>query len=293
MNFIDLERRFHVLTETELADVTLLVSLSEDRFGSDIGWSELLEHDRTILLAEAGAGKTWEMREQAKRLVEDGRFAFFVALESLDRESVSDCLSPEEEGRFKAWKENPEAPAWFFLDAVDELKLTQGKLDRALRRLSRDIDGRLHRARIVLSCRPSDWRPGLDLATVRGRLSAPARAGGDPSLPPDEVFVSALRRECAAAAPVPHRQDGPPGQKSVRTVIMLPMSRTQIELFANQFGVHDAAAFPPRRCSGCCSRNATASKWCSLRCAQSRHGSRSSFGAGVRPRLSARDAQRS
>ena len=243
MNFIDLERRFHVLTETEFEDVALLVSLSENRFGSDIGWSELLEDDRSIMLAEAGAGKTWEMREQAKRLVEDGRFAFFVALESLDRESVGDCLSPEEERRFEVWKENPEAPAWFFLDAVDELKLTQGKLDRALRRLSSDIDGCLHRARIILSCRPSDWRPELDLATVRSRLPVPEKAGEVPSLAPDEAFMSAVRREYATANRVPHRQDDPPGRKSVRTVIMLPMSPAQVELFADQSGVHDAAAF--------------------------------------------------
>lgn len=240
MNFIDLERRFHALTDAELEDLEALVSRSEHPFGSDIGWPDLLDYSRVILLAEAGAGKTVEMREQAKRLVEDGKFAFFVALESLDREPVGECLSPEEEGRFEAWKENPEALAWFFLDAVDEWKLTQGKLDPALRRLSRDLNGHLHHTRIILSCRPSDWRPELDLATVRNRLPAPEKAGEVPSLPSDEAFVSAVRREHATANPV---QDDLPDREAVQTVIMLPMNRTQIERFAKQSGVNDAPAF--------------------------------------------------
>ena len=243
MKFIDLERRFHVLAETELGDVEALVSLSEDGFGSDVGWPELLEDTRVILLAEAGAGKTVEMREQAKQLVKDDRFAFFVALESLDHEPVGDCLSPDEARRFNAWKEDREALAWFFLDAVDELKLAQGKLDRALRRLSRDIDGRRHRARIILSCRPSDWRPELDLATVRSRLPAPERAGDIPFPSPGEVFMSALRREHVKTNSVAHGQEDRSDREAVRTVVMLPMSRRQIELFANQSGVSDAAAF--------------------------------------------------
>ena len=239
MNFVDLKRRFHALTDAELEDLEALVSRSEHPFGSDIGWSELLDYSRVILLAEAGAGKTVEMREQAKRLVEDGKFAFFVALESLDHDSVGECLSPEEEGRFEAWKENPEALAWFFLDSVDELKLTQGKLDRVLRLLSRDLNGHLHHTRIILSCRPSDWRPELDLATVRNWLPAPEKAGEVPSLPPDEA-VSAVRREHATANPV---QDDLPDREAVQTVIMLPMNRTQIERFAKQSGVNDAPAF--------------------------------------------------
>ena len=55
--FIDLERRFHALTDAELAEPERLAALSEDEFSPSSGWSELLEYDRVILLAEAGAGK--------------------------------------------------------------------------------------------------------------------------------------------------------------------------------------------------------------------------------------------
>ena len=131
-SFIDIQRRFHDLTEKELEDTELLLSWSEYEVGSSVGWSDLLKDDRVVLLAEAGAGKTLEMVEQANRLVGEDRFAFFVPLESLDREPIADLLSVADEARLEAWKVDNRETAWFFLDAVDELKLTEGKLDRAL-----------------------------------------------------------------------------------------------------------------------------------------------------------------
>lgn len=155
--FVDLQRRFREFTDSELEDVDVLVTWSGSEYGPDIGWSELLEFARVILLAEAGAGKTAEMQQQANRLAGEGRFAFFVPLESLDREPIAESLSVAEEERLGQWKVDGKEPAWLFLDAVDELKLTEGKLDRVLNRLSREIDGHLERARIIISCRPSDW----------------------------------------------------------------------------------------------------------------------------------------
>ena len=242
-SFIDVQRRFHDLTEEELEDTELLLSWSEYEFGSDIGWSDLLKDDRVVLLAEAGSGKTREMDEQANRLVGEGRFAFFVPLESLDREPIVDLLSATDEERFEAWKADCRETAWFFLDAVDELKLTEGKLDRALRRLSRAIDGHGHRARVIISCRPGDWRSRLDLTTVQDRLPVPTRSRETSSPPPDEVFFEAFRRDAGESAGVTREEEGLPSQGAVRTVAMLPMSDGQIERFVERSGVNDAAAF--------------------------------------------------
>ena len=54
--FIDLDRRFHPLTDSELEDAENLAIRSD--YGSGIGWPKLLKCRRLILLAEAGAGKT-------------------------------------------------------------------------------------------------------------------------------------------------------------------------------------------------------------------------------------------
>ena len=212
MEFIELQRRFRRVNDAELEDTESFIYWDGQGFGPGMGWSELLEHRRIVLLAEAGAGKTTEMEERVNRLVQEGRFAFFLPLESLDKDPVVDILSSDEEERFEEWKLKDGAPAWFFLDAVDELKLAEGKLDRALRRVSKDIDGHIQRARVIISCRPSDWRPVTDLATVKHRLPVLTEDG--------ENSPSA----------------------AVETVAMLPMNDTQIERFAEQSGV-DATAF--------------------------------------------------
>ena len=244
MEFIELQRRFRRVTDSELEDATeSFVYWDRQAFGPGIGWPDLLEHRRTVLLAEAGAGKTTEMDRRAKRLVDEGRVAFFLPLESLDQEPVVDMLSSAEKERFIAWKADHRAPAWFFLDAVDELKLTKGKLDRALRRVSQDIDDHIQRARIIISCRPSDWRPVTDLATVKRWLPILTQGGEDGPVYSDDFFISPLERD--------HRQTSGSSEENVdaatsavvETVAMLPMNDDQIKRFAEQAGVTDVTGF--------------------------------------------------
>ena len=240
--FIDLKRRFREPTDEELEDVERFAFLNDYAFQSGvIGWSKLLTYSRVILLAEAGSGKTEEMKQQKKKFVEQDNFAFFVELESLDREPLVECFSPEEYRRFVTWKSDGQAPAWFFLDAVDELKLTEGKLDRALNRLSREIYDHLHRARVIISCRPSDWRPERDLGTVQNRLPVPQERGNRYSQSSEEVFRESLERnqpiDTGQLEGVISIEDG------IQTVALLPMSREQIERFAEESGMNEPSAF--------------------------------------------------
>ena len=243
--FIDLQRRFHELSDSELEDTESLLAWSGSGYGPDIGWSELLQHARIILLAEAGSGKTVEMREQANRLTGEGRFAFFIPLESLDRDRdpIADTLSTAEEKRFDRWKEDGGEPAWFFLDAVDELKLTEGNLDRALNRFSKAIGDRLDRARIIISCRPSDWRSGSDLNTVQHRLRVPDVRRESSVQAPEEVFMEALSHGRGGQSHMTSEEEAIPNQGTLRTFAMLPMSDRQIERFADWRGMRDPAAF--------------------------------------------------
>ncbi|MGM0694041.1 MAG: hypothetical protein ACQEUN_11655 [Pseudomonadota bacterium] len=241
--FADLQRRFRELTTAELEDPEHLATLSDHGLGTDMGWPELLQHSRAILLAEAGAGKTREMDEQARQLRNEGKFAFFVPLESLDRESLANLLSADEEAEFESWKADSHAPAWFFLDAVDELKLTSGKLDRALQRLSKAIGNHIGRARTVISCRPSDWRPSRDLDPIKKRLGSSQAVEDTPSTPDDESFLQALRQEYSSAAPLYSNEQKSEVSGTVHTVVMLPLSDQQIRAYAQQSGVHDPDDF--------------------------------------------------
>jgi hypothetical protein len=237
--FVDLCRRFRDLTDKELEEPELLASLNEREFRPVDGWPELLTHPRVVILAEAGSGKTREMQEQAKRLVGEGQFAFFLPLESLDRESLTELLSADEERRFQAWKADGRAPAWFLLDAADELKLTQGKLSRALNRRAKAIDGHLDRARVLVSCRPSDWRPVLDASTFQQTLPIMPKQQSAPTS--DEVFLAALRRETGGREAKKEDEEAPSDKP--RTVALLPLSARQIERFARSLGIEDALAF--------------------------------------------------
>ena len=183
------------------------------------------------------------MEERVKRLVQEGRFAFFLPLESLDREPVVDMLSSAEKERFVAWKSDYGVPAWFFLDAVDELKLIKGKLDRALRRVSKDIDGHIQRARVIISCRPSDWRPVTDLATVENWLPILTEDGENASASSDDFFINPLERDRRQTSDSSQENVDAATSAAVQTVAMLPMNDDQIERFAEQAGVADVTAF--------------------------------------------------
>ena len=240
---IDLKRRFRNLTDKELEDTESLVSLEEFGVYPDMGWPELLRHPRVILLAEAGSGKTMEMEEQAKRLVRNGQYAFFVALESLNDEPFIDLLSSDEELLFNKWKAKGSQPCWFFLDSVDELKLHSGTLIRALRHLSRAVDGYIDRARIIISCRPSDWLPEVDLVTVQKHLPIPKIQNLATTKLSDQIFIQALSRDLGVTKTAEHEEDEQEEVSRVRKVTMLPMSDSQITLFAEQSGVKNVTDF--------------------------------------------------
>lgn len=238
MPYIELSRRFHDLPKEELPSPEVLAYWS-DHDSVSLGWSELLQHPRVILLAEAGSGKTEEMQAQATRLRAEGKPAFFVPLESLDKDPLRELLSPAEEQALVAWKADEQATAFFFLDAVDELKLTEGKLERALGRLAREIDGLLHRAHIIISCRPYDWRPSTDMMTVQTRLPFVSPKTVVPS-DPEEPFLAPLREPR-------NRPENKKSKASIdgtpRVVVLLPLNERQIKALAFFVGVSDTARF--------------------------------------------------
>ena len=245
--FIDLDRRFREPTDEELGDMGRFGFLRSYDFQPGVfGWPKLLKYSRVILLAEAGSGKTREMQEQAKKLTKEGLFAFFAELALLNAKGLADSSPLESKNvlreRLRKWKSDGKAPAWFFLDAVDELKLTAGKLDQALKRLSEDVDGHLHHARVIISCRPSDWRPDRNLATVRHWLPVPQGDGDISARSSEEVFLDSLKQN--QDVNIFRAEESTPSQDTtLQTVAMLPMSGEQIERFAEKSGMNEPVAF--------------------------------------------------
>ncbi|MCW2573544.1 MAG: uncharacterized protein JWO88_3602 [Frankiales bacterium] len=234
--FVDLSRRFRELTQAELDEPELLALANDERYLPSLGWSDLIEHPRVLVLAEAGSGKTREMQEQVARLRIEGKHAFFLALESLDRESLTDCLGAGDEKLFHAWKLAGGAEGLFFLDAVDELRLTQGKLERALRHFAKALDGFMNQISVVVTCRPSDWRPTVDMVTMQETLPYVPTEASPP--PEDEVFLAALTEARGSRT-----KESKPKSVGFKAIALLPLGERQITTFAASLGVSDTDAF--------------------------------------------------
>lgn len=132
------------------------------RMGRSLDWPELLAEYRTVILSEAGAGKTEEIRHSTISLRKAGKAAFFLRLEHV----AEDFEIAFEEGtfeEFERWLVSSEE-GWLFLDSVDETRLRAPKdFERAVRRIGARLSNALQRTHIVITSREWAWRPVTDL----------------------------------------------------------------------------------------------------------------------------------
>lgn len=145
---------------------------SDDFYGCE-RWSELLSHKRTVVLAEAGAGKTAEFRHKAKELIAQNSLAFYVTVHDLAKKSFRDALDAvADESRFDAWISSNEEGI-FLIDSVDEARINGESFKDALKHLAKAIHRRESRATILVSCRVSDWKATQDRAKFEEILGKP------------------------------------------------------------------------------------------------------------------------
>ena len=138
--------------------------LSENPGLPVVSWGELLARHRVVILAEAGAGKTEELTLRECALREEGKNAFLCQMEDIAREGDfrKALLLPEDAERFDEWLRGGE-DGYFFVDAVDEVKLTGNfQVAAAFRRLSWALSGIQGRARLFVSSRASELDAGRD-----------------------------------------------------------------------------------------------------------------------------------
>lgn len=198
----------------------------EDReqapLGKGIGWAQLLESQRILLIAEAGAGKTHECKAQAKLLFAAGEAAFFLRLEEVSASGVRLCLYGEQQKRFDDWRASASQMGYFFLDSIDELQLAHADFRDALERLGHDLEGGWGRATIVVTSRPVD----IDRKAFAELLPVPKAVtdGGH-----EEEFV-----RMAVEGPVADDNSRPP---HFREVCLLALSDEEIMEFAGGQGV--------------------------------------------------------
>ncbi len=170
-NYINLNRAFALIPESQEREY-------QDEWGSFLGsskekgWSDVLKEYRCVILAEAGAGKTEEFRQQASNLMKRGIISFFIRIEDIDSD-FEDAFEIGSQQEFRDWLDGS-GEAWFFLDSVDEARLTNpNAFKKAINRFATCISSAKHRAHIFISSRPYAWRPKEDRSIVDDKLYLP------------------------------------------------------------------------------------------------------------------------
>ncbi|MFH1999762.1 MAG: hypothetical protein ABIK28_08780, partial [Planctomycetota bacterium] len=206
-NYIPLERQFSsVPTSQEDAESDQILSIWGHVKANT--WEDMDREFRCVILAEAGAGKTEELRQHASVLASIGKPAFFIRIEDIEADFYKAFEIGEEE-QFKKWLLSTEE-AWFFLDSVDEARLENPSAFRkALRRFAKGIKIGAHRAHIYLSSRPYAWRPREDRRLL------------------DEIFYLAARQEGQVGEVDPQSEP----QSALTIYTMLPLDRERIRCF--------------------------------------------------------------
>lgn len=169
--FIQLDRTFHELSEHagKSDDVDLSQVFHVD---TNLRWGDILKQPRTVILSEAGSGKTEEIKNATTALRREGKAAFFARLELLadDFDFAFEIGSASE---FDAWLSSDE-PGWILLDSVDEARLGSPKdFERAIRRTGVALKNAKDRAVIVLTGRTHAWRAKTDLDLCERHIGAP------------------------------------------------------------------------------------------------------------------------
>ena len=232
MSYVDLNRRFSKWRDEKASDEDF--ALFERSFSGEADWDELLKYQRVILLAEAGSGKSRELEERAKKLADGGEFAFHATVQNVAKEGLLGALDANARARLEEWK-NSEATAWFFIDSVDEAKLDHIRFVDALRKIGDGLGKGLPRARLVISGRYTGWEFRADLQRLKELLPIAQHtdAGHDQ---PDEVLSKILRNDFA-------RQSKEEKPEKPLVVLMAPLDREQVRLFAEAQGVQQLDPF--------------------------------------------------
>lgn len=212
MNYIQLDRQFSLLPRNKTDEY--FEYQSESIYSDKLQWDSLLLEYRTVILAEAGAGKTTEFIQQAIKLEAEGKRSFFIRIEDIDKDFI-ESFEVGNEDFFDEWLQSKDE-AWFFLDSVDEARLESPRqFDKAIRKFARQIKSAVHRCHIYISSRPYSWR-----------------FEKDESLLNTEIFLASK-----------HSSEDKKINSSLKVYTLCPLNTSQIEQFCSVRSLENTESF--------------------------------------------------
>ncbi len=204
-------------------------------------WSDILKNRCTVILAEAGSGKTMEFRAQTEQLRREDKPAFFCRLEILADESLEDALELGTRQEFQSWIDS-DVHGYFFLDSVDEARLTNpGAFERAIIHFVKAVESYKDRLTVVISTRPNAWLAQADPDMLKRRLAFPEET--------QTVSTDASASDFNHESHSPFLENGitptveTEKSSAVAIVQMEPLNPGQVRNFAAAQGVDDTDGF--------------------------------------------------
>lgn len=241
MQAIQLDRRFRLIRKDHhLEDAPWGTS---PLFDGSVGWEDILTHKRVVLLAEAGSGKTTELKAKAAQLSASGELAFFVPLSAVARDGIRTPLSSTDKKRFDEWRVSDRI-AYFFIDSVDEAKDANVRLEDALIKISDSIEDCEGRCSIILSGRYTDWEFDNDFENMSRYLRVPEVGPLLEDVDPNEALKRALDEQGNFFGDDSEAMEETDEDTDVTKVaIMLPLDQSRVEKFLVGSGTQDVQSF--------------------------------------------------
>ena len=163
-------------------------------------------------MAEAGAGKTFEMQARARYVEAKGHYSFFIRIEDIEND-FEKSFEVGNADSFEQWL-GSQNDAWFYLDSVDEARLENPTtFRRAIRRFSGAIKNAQHRAHVCISSRPYAWRPRSDRQLL-------------------EQFLPLPKQRVEATGKDLQTTDTPKPQEAMDVFLLQPLDEKDIRQFA-------------------------------------------------------------
>ena len=194
--------------------------LSSAASGRPVRWHELEDYRRVLILADPGAGKTFEALDRAQRIRDRGARAFFIRIEAIN-ETFDAAFEVGTATEFAEWLLSNE-DAWFFLDSVDEAQLeTPRALEDAIRLFGARIHDARERAHIFITSREDAWKALSDRTLVEQYLPFGAPADTAAGVSEDDKVTT----------------------PDLQVFRLAGLKIDEIKLFAAHYGVGDVSAF--------------------------------------------------
>ncbi|WP_420207970.1 hypothetical protein [Candidatus Electronema sp. JC] len=154
---IDLHRTFSLakeLKDEHEERIEYLIQYLDDHDKTELNWDKLYENAVSVVVGEAGIGKTSEFRNEIVRLQKKNEAAFFVELNQLtSKDDWELCIGHN----YTAWSDSSNV-GYFFLDAIDESRLvSHAAFKKTLLIVADKLQPYLSRIKIIISSRWTDW----------------------------------------------------------------------------------------------------------------------------------------